>query len=65
MKKPLPAACPVLIDDDDESVRWVLEKALTQTGYPVTVVTDGSEAKAALDAGSFHAAVRLAESLVS
>jgi two-component system nitrogen regulation response regulator GlnG len=34
----------VLIADDEDSLRWVLEKGLRQAGYEVTAVRDGDEA---------------------
>jgi two-component system nitrogen regulation response regulator GlnG len=34
----------VLIADDEDSLRWVLEKSLRQAGYEVTAVKDGSSA---------------------
>ncbi len=34
----------ILIADDEDSLRWVLEKGLRQTGYDVTAVADGDEA---------------------
>src|SRR5262245_43555042 len=34
----------VLIADDEDSLRWVLEKGLRQAGYEVTAVKDGSSA---------------------
>ena len=37
-----PAA--ILIADDEESLRWVLERGLRQTGYDVTAVEDGEAA---------------------
>jgi two-component system, NtrC family, nitrogen regulation response regulator GlnG len=38
------AAARVLIADDEESLRWVLEKGLRQAGYDVTAVPDGDSA---------------------
>jgi len=37
-------AARVLIADDEDSLRWVLEKGLRQAGYEVTAVKDGSSA---------------------
>jgi two-component system nitrogen regulation response regulator GlnG len=34
----------ILIADDEDGVRWVLEKGLRQAGYDVTAVRDGDEA---------------------
>ena len=43
----------ILIADDEESMRWVLERALRQEGYEVTAVADGDAALAALKAEPF------------
>lgn len=34
----------ILVADDEESIRWVLSKALSKKGYRVELATDGSEA---------------------
>ena len=34
----------VLIADDEDSLRWVLEKGLRQAGYDVVAVKDGDSA---------------------
>jgi len=41
----------VWVVDDDRSIRWVLEKALSQEGYAVTCFEDGDEALNTLEAG--------------
>src|SRR6185295_20360732 len=52
------AACgKVLVADDEESIRWVLERACTQRGHAVTVVGSGTEALAALRARPFDVAL--------
>jgi two-component system nitrogen regulation response regulator GlnG len=38
------AGARILVADDEESLRWVLEKGLRQAGYEVTVVADGEAA---------------------
>src|SRR3989442_7202797 len=43
----------VLIADDEESIRWVLERACSQRGHRVTAVASGTEALAALRDGGF------------
>jgi two-component system nitrogen regulation response regulator GlnG len=43
----------VLIADDEDSLRWVLEKGLRQAGYEVTAVADGDSALRAFDASPF------------
>ena len=43
----------ILIADDEESLRWVLEKSLTQAGYEVTAVSDGDGAVRAFEASPF------------
>ncbi len=40
----------VLIADDEDSLRWVLEKGLRQAGYDVTCVKDGPSALRAFEA---------------
>jgi two-component system nitrogen regulation response regulator GlnG len=44
-----PAAGRILIADDEDSLRWVLEKGLRQVGYEVTVVRDGPGALRAFE----------------
>ena len=34
----------LLVLDDEKSIRWVLERTLTQSGYHVHLATDASEA---------------------
>ena len=43
----------ILIADDEEGLRWVLEKGLRQTGYDVTAVEDGASALREAEAGPF------------
>jgi two-component system nitrogen regulation response regulator GlnG len=43
----------ILIADDEDSLRWVLEKGLTQAGYDVTAVKDGDSAIRAVEAEAF------------
>ena len=43
----------ILIADDEDSLRWVLEKGLTQAGYEVTAVADGDAAVRAFEASPF------------
>ncbi|MEK7701826.1 MAG: sigma-54 dependent transcriptional regulator [candidate division NC10 bacterium] len=43
----------VLIADDEDSLRWVLEKGLRQAGYEVTCVKDGASAIRAFEAEPF------------
>jgi two-component system, NtrC family, nitrogen regulation response regulator GlnG len=43
----------ILIADDEDSLRWVLEKGLRQAGYEVTSVKDGAAAVRAVEAGAF------------
>ncbi len=47
----------ILIADDEESIRWVLERACAQHGHTVTSVGSGTEALAALRANPFDLAV--------
>ncbi len=43
----------ILIADDEDSLRWVLEKGFRGVGYQVTAVKDGTTAFAQIEAGSF------------
>jgi two-component system nitrogen regulation response regulator GlnG len=43
----------ILIADDEDSLRWVLEKGLRQAGYEVTAVKDGMSAIKAFEAEPF------------
>jgi two-component system nitrogen regulation response regulator GlnG len=43
----------ILIADDEDSLRWVLEKGLTQAGYEVTAVADGDAAVRAFETNPF------------
>jgi two-component system nitrogen regulation response regulator GlnG len=43
---------PVWVVDDDRSIRWVFEKALTREGIPFTTFAQASDALAALDDGA-------------
>jgi len=47
------AAARILIADDEDSLRWVLEKGLRQAGYDITAVTDGTAALKAFEAEPF------------
>jgi two-component system nitrogen regulation response regulator GlnG len=47
----------ILIADDEESIRWVLERALAQAGHKVATVDSGGAALAALRAESFDVAL--------
>lgn len=49
-----PAQWQILLVDDDDNLRRVVEYQLTQAGYCVTSVASGQEALAALKAGLFH-----------
>lgn len=42
---------PVWVVDDEKSMRWVLEKALSRAGIPVRTFADSIEVHAALNAG--------------
>ena len=43
----------ILIADDEDSLRWVLEKGLRGAGYDVTSVKDGTAATRAVEAEAF------------
>jgi two-component system nitrogen regulation response regulator GlnG len=48
---------PVWVVDDERSMRWVLEKALSRAGLPVRTFGDGAAVYAALDAGDSPSAL--------
>ena len=43
----------ILVADDEDGLRWVLEKGLRQAGYDVTAVKDGTAALEAFEAEPF------------
>ena len=43
----------ILIADDEDGLRWVLEKGFRSAGYQVTAVKDGTAALREVDAGPF------------
>ncbi|OHB33261.1 MAG: two-component system response regulator [Desulfuromonadaceae bacterium GWC2_58_13] len=47
----------ILVADDEESIRWVLSKALSKQGYAVELAVDGSEALDLIHKKSFDLAV--------
>jgi two-component system nitrogen regulation response regulator GlnG len=47
----------ILIADDEESLRWVLEQALAKRGHTVTSVADGAAAWTALEGARFDLAL--------
>jgi len=47
----------ILVADDEESIRWVLERALGQAGHQVATVASGAEALTALRAGPYDVAL--------
>ncbi len=44
----------ILLVDDEEEIRRLLTRRLTRRGYAVTTVTDGSQALAMLEQGTFN-----------
>ncbi|HEX9190678.1 MAG TPA: response regulator, partial [Candidatus Deferrimicrobiaceae bacterium] len=46
----------VLIADDDESIRWVLQKAVTGMGFAADLAEDGDKALALLGKNPYAAA---------
>ena len=46
-------AARILVADDEDSLRWVLEKGLRQAGYDVTTVEDGTAAVRVFEAEPF------------
>ena len=47
----------ILVADDEESIRWVLERACSQHGHAVTAVGTGTEALSLLKARAFDVAL--------
>lgn len=47
----------ILLVDDEEEIRRLLTRRLMRRGYAVTTVSDGSQALAMLEQGSFHLAI--------
>src|SRR5213079_3329793 len=47
----------ILVADDEESIRWVLERACTQHGHRVVAVASGTDALQALRSGTFDVAL--------
>src|SRR5438874_11320184 len=52
-----PTAGSILVADDEESIRWVLERACGQQGHTVVAVGSGTEALGALRARPFDVAL--------
>ncbi|HLK11139.1 MAG TPA: sigma-54 dependent transcriptional regulator [Candidatus Binatia bacterium] len=57
MSTPTDRPANILVADDEESIRWVLERACAQRGHSVAAVASGAEALAALRARSFDVAL--------
>src|SRR5262245_10257241 len=55
--RPATGTATILVADDEESIRWVLERACAQQGHAVTTVASGTEALTALRAQSFDVAL--------
>ena len=49
----------IWVADDDESIRWVLEKGLTEAGFNVSTFEDGNEVMNKLDVESLHPIILL------
>ena len=47
----------ILVADDEESMRWVLSKALRKKGFIVDLARDGAEALRLIQAGSYDLAI--------
>src|SRR5439155_183953 len=52
-----PVTGTILVADDEESIRWVLERALAQGGHRVVTAASGTDALATLRAESFDIAL--------
>src|SRR5579884_3395541 len=57
MPTPTERPAHLLVADDEESIRWVLERACTQRGHAVTAVASGTAALAALRTRAFDVAL--------
>src|SRR5581483_1102541 len=57
MPTPTERPAHLLVADDEESIRWVLERACTQRGHAVTAVASGTAALAALRTQAFDVAL--------
>ncbi len=51
----------IWVVDDDRSIRWVLEKALSQEGYAVTCFEDADEALNTLEEGGSEPQVLISD----
>src|SRR5512147_1421775 len=47
----------ILVADDEESMRWVLSKALKKKGFTVDLAADGEQALRMIQAGSYDLAI--------
>lgn len=47
----------ILVADDEQSIGWVLAKALTKKGFTVDTVTDGNAAKAQVERNNYDLAI--------
>ncbi|MEZ4485441.1 MAG: response regulator, partial [Syntrophotaleaceae bacterium] len=47
----------ILVADDEQSIGWVLAKALTKKGFTVDTVTDGKAAKAQVERNHYDLAI--------
>ncbi|NIP38850.1 MAG: response regulator [Candidatus Dadabacteria bacterium] len=47
----------ILVVDDEESIRWVLQKSLQKQGYKVSVAEDGNSALDILSASEFSVVI--------
>jgi two-component system nitrogen regulation response regulator GlnG len=47
----------VLVADDEQSIAWVLAKALTKKGFKVDIAADGAEAKALAERNKYDLAI--------
>ena len=55
--RPAPPVGTILVADDEDSIRWVLERACAQNGHTVVAVGSGNDALAALREKSFDVAL--------
>jgi two-component system nitrogen regulation response regulator GlnG len=55
--RPVAPGGSILVADDEESIRWVLERACTQSGHAVVAVASGTEALEALRSRAFDVAL--------
>ena len=57
LKSPSPSALSVLVVDDDENIRMVLQRALSKLGYHVSTARSAEEALSTLERSFFQVVI--------